>query len=187
VNKSNLFSGTLTVTAFRQLAGSSGPGPYTPQGVDNDDPTATQGFFIGVDNSSKGLLVIRRISNPGGAPSISGNLNLPVPDTVGPASGGVPALGSSVGLDALDDRLFVARIHKGSLWTAHNIQVDASGVANSQGGRTGSRWYEVTNMTVTPGLRQSGTLLDAAATSPANYWIPSCTINGQGPMVLGCS
>jgi len=68
VNKANLLAGTLTVTSFRQLATPSGAGPYTPQGVDNDDPDATEGYFIGADNASFGRLVLRRISNPGGAP-----------------------------------------------------------------------------------------------------------------------
>ena len=186
VTKTALLAGTLNVTAFRQLASASGPGPFTPQGVDNDDPLATQGFFIGVDNASKGLLVLRRISNPGGVPSISANLNLTVPDTAPPA-GGVPALGSSVSLDALDDRLFAARMHKGRLWAAHNLEVNSTGVADELGGRIGSRWYEITNVTETPGLRQSGTLFDPNSTGPGNYWIPSCTMNGQGHMLLGCS
>jgi hypothetical protein len=185
INKSGLLTGTLTVTAFRQLAGSSGPGPSTPQGVDNDDPAASDGFLIGVANDSQGLLVLRRISNPGDVPSISGDLNLVVPPTAAPV--GVPVQGSTVPLDALDDRLFVARMHKGSLWTAHNILLNSTGTADPNGNRVGSRWYEITNLTAIPGLRQSGTLFDAAPINPANYWIPSCMVNGQGHMVLGCS
>jgi hypothetical protein len=187
VNKTNLLNGTLTVTAFRQLASSTGPGPSTPQGVDNDDPLATEGYFIGADNISKGLLVVRRISNPDGVPSISGNLNLAVPVTVSPPAGGVVAEGVSTGLDALDDRLLAARMHKGSLWTAHSLAVNATGAADAAGGRVGSRWYEITNLTATPGLRQAGTLFDPAPSNPVNYWIPSCMVNGQGHMVLGCS
>ena len=137
INKSNLLAGTLTVTAFRGLA-SGGAGPYTPQGVDNDDPNSTEGYFIGIDNSTKGRLVVRRISNPGGTPTISGNLNITVPTTVGPL-GSVPNLGGG-GLDDLDDRLFAATLKNGSLWTAHNIQVNASGVADGAGGRDGARW-----------------------------------------------
>ena len=186
INKASLIAGTLTVTAFRQLASSSGPGPYSPQGVDNDDPAATEGYFIGSDNVSSGLLVVRRVSNPGGVPSISGNITLTVPDTARPV-GGVPAMGSTIGLDPSDDRLLVARMHKGSLWTAHDIEVDATGTANPLGGRVGSRWYEIINLTATPVLRQSGTLVDPAASSPSSYFMPGCTMSGQGHMVLGCS
>src|SRR6266567_2140778 len=186
VKKASLLAGTLTVTAFRQLASSSGPGPYSPQGVDNDDPVATEGFFIGTDNVSSGLLVLRRVSNPGGVPSISGNIDLTVPATARPV-GGVPALGSTIGLDPSDDRLLVARMHKGSLWTAHDIEVDATGTANPLGGRVGSRWYEIINLAATPSLRQSGTLVDSASSGPASYFIPGCTMSGQGHMALGCS
>jgi hypothetical protein len=191
VNKSNLLNGTLTVTTFANLITSSGHppqthGPFTPHGVNNDDPAATQGYFIGVDAGTFGTLVVRRISNPGGTPSISGNLLITVPATGNPL-GGVPALGSSLGLDDLDDRLFATRMHKGTLWTAHNIEVDTNGTANSAGGRDGARWYQITNLTGTPTLLQSGTLFDPAASNPRNFWIPSCAMSGQGHMALGCS
>src|SRR6185436_15102867 len=53
VRKASLLVGTLAVTAFRQLvAGESGEGPLAPQGVDNDDPGATQGYFIATDNAT---------------------------------------------------------------------------------------------------------------------------------------
>ncbi len=185
INKANLLASTLTVTAFRQLCTGTGAGPYTPQGVNNDDPAATEGYFIGVDNASFGLLDVRRVFNPGGVPSLSGNLTITVPSTTSPAS--VPAQGSTHNLDALDDRLFATRMHNGSLWTAHNIQVNSSGVASSRGRRDGARWYQLTNMTSTPTVAQSGTLFDSASSSPRFFWIPSCAMNGQGHMALGCS
>jgi hypothetical protein len=191
VNKSNLLSGTLTVTAFRQLAPASGPGPYTPQGVDNDDPAATEGYFIGVDNAYYSRLDIRRVTNPGGTPSISGNIVLGVPTTVDPITQVTKS--GATGLDAVDDRLFAAAIRKNkitgvsSLWTAHNIEVNASGVGTVGGGRNGSRWYEIRNLTTTPTLNQSGTLFDSAASNPRGFWIPSVIASGQGHMALGCS
>ena len=53
VNKASLISGgPPVVTAFRQLlAPDTFVGPYTPQGVDNDDPAATEGYFAGVDGA----------------------------------------------------------------------------------------------------------------------------------------
>jgi len=193
VNKANLLAGSLMVTPFRQLATSSGAGPYTPQGVDNDDPDATEGYFIGVDNRSFGLLALRRISNPGGTPSISGNLNVTVPATTYPISQAHKGNTLGKNLDALDDRLFAAAIRKNkitgtsALWTAHNIQVNSSGTASSSGGRNGSRWYEIGSLTGTPSLVQSGTLFDSAATNPRGFWIPSVAASGQGHMALGCS
>jgi hypothetical protein len=56
-----------------------------------------------------------------------------------------------------------------TLWTAHNIQVNTTGVASASGGRNGSRWYEITNLTTTPTLNQSGTLFDSAASNQKSY------------------
>ncbi len=193
VNKSNLLSGILTVTAFRQIGAvnGTGAGPWSPQGVDNDDPAATEGYFIGVDRFLSGTLYIRRISDPGGTPSISGNLTVTVPATSAPVS--QPSKNATKNLDALGTRLFAAAVHRNkidgtsSLWTAHDIQVDNTGVASSSGGRNGSRWYEIGNLTTTPALVQAGTLFDSATVNPRGFWIPSVAASGQGHMALGCS
>ena len=57
VRKSSLLSGgPIVVTAFRGLITGHRPvnrsGPYTPQGVDNYDPAATEGYIIGIDITS---------------------------------------------------------------------------------------------------------------------------------------
>jgi hypothetical protein len=176
--------GPIIVTPFRQLATSTGAGPFAPRGVSNNDPGATEGYFIGVNNATFSTLMIRRVSNPGGVPSISGNLSITVPTTVYPQS--TLCLGSTIPLSAMDDRLFYATLHRNrltgisTLWTAHNIEVNAAGVASTTGNRNGSRWYEIQNLAGTPSLRQSGTLFDPAATNPDNYWIPSIAMTGQG-------
>ena len=199
IRKTELLASALTVTPFRQLVtcntttGICGNGPLTPQGVDNDDASATEGYFIGVDGAVFSKLDVRRITNPGGTPSISGNITVAgtIPATTLPIV--QPALGSTRPLDSLDDRLFGAAIHKNkstgvsSLWTAHNIQVDSSGVASDTGGRNGSRWYEIIDMTGTPTLNQAGTLFDSATTNPLGFWIPSVAMSGQGHMALGSS
>lgn len=192
IRKSSVLgAGPIVVTAFRNLCTNGAAGPFTPQGVDNDDPASTTGYFVGVDNISFGKLVLRRVSTPGGTPTISGDIALTVPSTTFPIN--VPALGSTATLDGLEDRLYAAAIRLNrltgirSLWTAHNIQVNTSGVAQSGGGRNGSRWYEIRNFTGTPTLTQSGTLFDSSATNPDNYWIPSITMSGQGHVALGAS
>jgi hypothetical protein len=185
-----LGAGPIQAAAFRNIASTS-VGPYSPRGVDNDNPAATEGYFIGVDTGTFGTLYMRRVSNPGGTPSISGNLLITVPATDLPIA--TPASGSSPGPDALDDRLFAAQIHlnratnQRTLWTAHNIQVTNTGVAGS-GGRNGSRWYQITNLTTTPSLAQSGTLFDpTTGANPVSYWIPSIAMTGQGLVALSCS
>lgn len=187
IRKSDLIlSSTLTVTAFRQMGTGSVNGPFAPQGVDNDDPNATQGYFIGVDTLVFSRLVLRRVSNPGGSPSLSGNLNVTVPTTVAPIN--VPAQGSNpLPLDGSDDRLVSAQIKNGSLWTAHEIQVNSSGVASNTGGRDGVRWYEITNLAGSPTLNQSGTLFDSAASNPVYYWEGSPAVSGQGHVALASS
>ena len=193
LRKSALLSGSLVVTPFRQIgaAAGTGAGPWTPQGVDNDDPGATEGYFISVDDASFSLLDVRRVSTPGATPTLSGNLNITVPSTYFPLN--VPALGTSTLLDALDDRLFAAALHKNkiagssSLWTAHNIRVNTSGVGGSAGTRDACRWYEIGTLSGSPSLLQSGTLFDPTVTNPRYFWIPSVAMSGQGHVALGSS
>jgi len=188
IRKSSILgAGPIVVTPFRSLIGTDGP--YTPQGVDNYDPAAAQGYFIGPSNASFGRLILLRVSNPGATPSLSGNIAITVPTTSTPLS--VPHLGNTGGtsgnLDALDDRLFAANLRNGSLWTAHNIAVNSSGIGMSMGDRDGSRWYEIINLPTTPTVRQSGTVFDPAASNPLFYWIPSIMVSGQGHAAIGFS
>ena len=195
VRKSSIMGpGPIVVTAFRQLATASGAGPYTPQGVDNYDPAATEGYFIGSDNVSLGLLQLRRVSNPGGTPTLSANIPITVPATGAPVNSA--HLGNTRGtsgyLDALDDRLFAAHLRNGQLWTAHNIGVNNMGVASGTLTRDGSRWYQITVPagSGTPTLVQSGTVYTASAsntTDQRNYWIPSIMVSGQGHSAMGFS
>jgi hypothetical protein len=192
VRKSSvLTAGSIVATAFRGLIPSppSGAGLYTPQGVDNYDPASTDGYIIGVDNANFGLLKMRRISTPGETPTISADINITVPATGFPIT--VPHLGNTAAtngnLDSLDDRLFNAYMRNGSIWTAHNIGVNASGVASAVGARNGSRWYQIGNVATTPTITQSGTWFDSAATTPKNYWIPSIMVSGQGHVAIGGS
>ncbi|MEX0878662.1 MAG: S-layer homology domain-containing protein [Thermoanaerobaculia bacterium] len=183
------------VVAFRNLTGTpGGPGPYTPQGVDNLAAAApTDSWIIGVDNAGFGTLMLRRITfiAPGTWPptGISANLSLTVPATAIPLT--VPHQGNVGGpdgeLDAVDDRLFDANLRGSRIWTAHNIAVDSTGAGSGSGDRDGSRWYEIDVTGGTPTLQQAGTLFDTAVTDPRFYWIPSIMVSGQGHAALGVS
>ena len=99
VNKASLISGTLAVTPFRGLIDfTSGAGIYTPQGVSNDDPQATQGYFVGVDAFDFGELVLHHVNNPGSSPTVSARSTLVVPSTALPIPQVQP---SGPALDAL--------------------------------------------------------------------------------------
>jgi hypothetical protein len=187
-------AGPMVVTKFTPLATAGGAGPFAPRGVDNFDPGATVGYFVGADNNQFSRITFRRVSNPGSAtPSISGNIRVTVPTTG--ATNPVEHQGNTGGnngrLDSLDDRLFAAMIRNGHLWTAHNLRVDASGVQNTgSAARKASRWYDFTmSNSANPTLTQSGTIYDSAGTlnAAAQFWIPSMAATGQGHAVIGFS
>jgi hypothetical protein len=196
VRKSSVLGGgPVVVTSFTNLATATGPGPLAPRGVDNYDPTANEGYFIGADNVSLGTLMLRRVSDPGGTPAISANISI----TVATTSSSIPIqhLGNTGGnngrIATLDDRLYAAHIRNGRLWTAHNIRVDPTGVANTGAqSREAVRWYELNGIRSTdnggvPVVVQSGTIFDAAATlvEARAFSIPSIMVSGQGHAALG--
>ncbi|HEY1403133.1 MAG TPA: hypothetical protein VGB05_03330, partial [Pyrinomonadaceae bacterium] len=200
-----LDTGPVRVTCFTALSstilnpdgsGTLMPGPFTPQGVDNFDQTATEGYFIGVDNASTGTLMLRRVNDPGDTPSISGNIPITVNATSFPLT--VPHLGNALGnevgspgrLSAVDDRLSGAVIRNGRLWTAHNIGVTNTGVVGGTPTRDGARWYEIQNLDATPGVAQWSTVFtrsDQNSSDQRYYWIPSIMVSGQGHAAMGFS
>lgn len=198
IRKSSVLSGgPVVTTAFRGLVPdpNTTDGMLTPRGVDNFDPAATEGYFIGVSNAAFGRLIMRRISDPGGTPVSSADILITVSSTSFPIT--VDHLGDTGGtngnLDALDDRLFAAVIRGGRLWTSHNMAVAATGVASNSNTqrRNGVRWYEliVPPTTGTPTVNQSGTIFDSAATVALarQYWIPTVGLSGQGHAAFGYS
>ena len=187
IRKSDLLIGKLSVTPFRQLSTNGLPGIYTPQGVDNDDPKSTEGYFLGVDNLASDKLVLLRVADPGGSPSVSASINITIPNAGNGSMGAIPAQGSLRPIDDNDNRLFQASMRNGSLYTAHNLEVDFKGVALRGGGRDGARWYEIVNLTGTPSVNQSGTLFDPAISNPASFTFPTCAVSGQGHMALGAT
>jgi hypothetical protein len=196
VRKSSILSnGPIVVAAFRNLGNESTDGPYSPRGVDNYDASANEGYFIGPSILNGGQLILRRVADPGGTPTISTNIVVTVNTTSQPIS--VDHLGNLGGtngrLDAIDDRLFAAHIRSGRLWTAHNIAVDATGVASDSDPqrRDAVRWYELivpVNVGI-PTVNQSGTIFDNASTlaNARQFWMPSVTVSGQGHAALGFS
>jgi hypothetical protein len=185
VNKASLISGSGTVTAFNQPATTTNM--YTPQGVHNDDPTATEGYFIGTSQTVWSKLIMRRITYPGGVPTISPEITLTTQTTAQPVN--PPNKGGGT-LDALDGRLFAAMIKKNkitgvsSLWTAVTTNMTSAGVGSGSGTRDGAIWFELGTLTTTPTILRSASFYDNAASNPINYINTSIAMSGQGHCVI---
>ncbi len=189
IRKTSVLSGGPIIwTPFRQV-GTSNTGIFCAQPVSNSEASATQGYYAGVDAGVFSRLDMVVVNNPGGTVSISqSTINVPATDF--PID--QVASGSTKPLDAIDDRLVNALLVRNkvnntlSIWTAHNMAVTNSGVANS-GNRNGVRWYQIGVNGSIFSLLQSGTLFDNATTNPIGYWMGSIASSGQGHAILGSS
>src|ERR1035437_906746 len=189
VNKTNLLAGTLTVTAFNRAA--TGTDMFTPQGVHNDDPGATEGYFIGSSQSVFSRLIMRRViyspTYPAGVPTISADIIINTATTANPSS--CPNKGGQT-LDALDGRPYAAMIKKNkitgavSLWTAVTSRMTAAGVGSGSGNRDGAVWFEIGTLTATPTILRSASFYDPAATNPIWYINTTIAMSGQGHCII---
>lgn len=170
------------VTPFRSLISSAGIDG--PRGVHNDDPAATQGYRYRGGLHEMGRAGAAADQQPGGH---ADDLGEHQPD--GELHGGAgerAGPGSTTALEAVDDRILCGphpqeQDHQcDDAQAAHAIEVNASGVASSSGGRDAMRWYEIQNFGATPSVRQSGTMFHNAASSPRYYWMGSVNMSGQG-------
>jgi hypothetical protein len=198
IRKSSVLSGgPIVVTGFFNIGNSGAAGPYCPRGVDNDDPTATQGYIIGTDIGFLNRINIRRVSNPGGVPTLSATITLPVSNT---NNLNQAALGSTIDVNTSDARLFAASIRKNkitgasTLWTAQSVETNVTCTPAGSGAsrRLGAKWYEIGNLTTTPTILQFGTLCTTTTGSTVSntergFLYPTVTLTGQGHMALAAS
>lgn len=198
VQKSSVTSGgPMLVTGFSAIAAAGVAGPFAPRGVDNDDPSWNEGYFIGTDPTTPTRINIRRISNPGGTPVLGANVILPISGTTLLDQ---LVRGAGTPLATVSMRLFAASIHKNkitgvtSLWTAHSVETDATCTPSAAGGfrRLGAKWYEIGELTTTPTITQFGTLCTTTAggaqdNSQRGFPFPTVAISGQGHMAMAAS
>lgn len=196
VRKSSLYgAGPLAVTAFRNLIDANGEGPISPQGVNNFDANPDYGYFVGVDKSHFGKVVMREIKDAATTPSISPNLPVIVFATTYPLF--VEHLGNKMGmrgyLDPVDDRLTDSHIRDGKLYTTHNVGVNYRGISsyNKPATRTGCRWYEFDVSTPSaPSLHQAGTVYASSKNNcpyHRSFLIPALMSNGPHSLALGAT
>ena len=189
VDKASLLSGSMKVTSFPNNI--SGTDMYTPQGVHNDDPNATAGYFIGASQTLYSKLVIRRVSYSGSTPTLSGDLNVSTPAMYSPKT--VPTLGGTA-IDGNDRRICAAMIKKNkiagvaNLWVAQGTLLNSSGIGGPSGDRDGALWLEIGNLSTSPVIRQAATFYDgvhSSSSSAENYIYPTIATNGQGHSLMG--
>jgi hypothetical protein len=192
-----LGAGPIVVTTFNGLVGKSmghATGPFAPQGVDNYDPASTEGYIIGVDAGFYGLMQLRRVTDPGGTPSISSDITITIPLNGGAIN--IPHLGNTAGtvgyLDGGDYRLLNAHFRNGHLWTCENIGVDNTGSPSGTDTRMGVRWYDLNGVPSgqTPSVAQSGTVFQQTGTNSTDqrsYWMGTIMVSGQGHAAMGFS
>lgn len=187
VNKADLIGGNLTVTGFPQTL--TGTDMYTPQGVQNDDGSLPNGYFIGASQAAFSKLVIKKVIY-GSTPTLSADLPLTTSTTYTPKT--APTLGGTA-IDGGDRRLYAAMIKKNkisnttSLWVAQGTLLTNAGIGGSGGDRDGALWLEIGNLTGTPVILQSANLFDGVnATSSAVYYTyPTIATSGQGHSLMG--
>ena len=189
VDKNSILNGSATVTGFPHNI--TGTDMYTPQGVHNDDPAATEGYFIGASQTQYSKLVIRRVIYSGSTPTLSGDLNLTTATMYSPKT--VPTLGGT-SIDGNDRRLCAAMVKKNkisgqaNLWVAQGTLLNSSGIGGSGGDRDGALWLEIGSLSSTPSVLQGGTLYDGVHTSSSsaeNYIYPTIAMSGQGNSLMG--
>ncbi|MDQ2718818.1 MAG: T9SS type A sorting domain-containing protein [Bacteroidota bacterium] len=202
IDKNKLLKGNLVIYPFElgvanNITGAVG-GMYTPQGVDNDDPSAKKSFFAGITYFRDGLVIGQLTYDKKHVPWLTETI-VPVQPFNHTRDNSSP--GGLVSIEQNDTRLLAAAIHKNkitgehSLWTAHAVGADQQGgfISGSDSefvdkGRTVSRWYEINNIYRAPTLNQLGTVLDDDQPSgrrAQQYFNPSIAANGQGNMVMG--
>ena len=190
VQKSSVLgAGPIRVTAFQSMADA-----YTPQGVDNTDPSATEGYFLAGSAGFWNRINLYRVSNPGSLTPTVSALAIVTANQGNPIT--QPHLGNTGGangnLDAIDNRPFAAVLRDGRLWTAMNVGTTVSGgLCQGVSGGTATRdaifWWELQGIPTgsTPSIRQAGVLCDTATTNPAFYSFGTIMVNGQGHAALG--
>jgi hypothetical protein len=176
---------TITVFEFDNI-----PDMYaSPQPAFNFDTVAATdpAWFVSSSNAVLGHVEYRTLTwGSGGTPSLSATT-----DIVTPAFGSVPtapSLNGTQNVDSGDQRLLMAVIRNGQLWTARTVGVNSSGTGTSPT-RDAAEFLELQLNTAAASatLLQSGRAFDTAASNPVSYYYPSVMVNSQGYMVMGFS
>lgn len=142
-------------------------------------------YFVSSSTTVYGNVNYRTVTWSGGVPTISSTTSTVSTPSYGQVQN-APASGSTVPINAGDDRLQMAVVRDGQLWTTRNVGLNATGGGTSPN-RTGVEWIQLDVTGATPTLVQSGRIFDTATTNPRSYYYPSLVVTGQGTVRLGFS
>ena len=190
INKDSILSNVLKVTIFSH--NQSTTDLYTPQGVHNDDPNASGGYFIGASSTVYSKLILRKVNHTSPVPTLSADIALMTQQTYGPDKVIIPFLDS---IDGNDHRLCAAMIMKNkltgtnSLWTAQGTLTDATGSSTPLGDRDGIAWFEISKLDSTPSIVQQSKLFNSGTitANSLSYIYPTIATSGQGHSIMGFS
>lgn len=181
--KASLLTGTLgTVTQVSNITDMfSSPQPATNF---DDISESTPFFFVSSSTTVFGNVNYRTVTWSGGVPTLSSTSAAATPAYGNPIN--APASGSTTNINVGDDRLQMAVVRNGHLWTTRQVGLNSSGTSSSPD-RTGVEWIDLSVSSSTLTLSQSGRIFDSAASTPRFYYYPSLAVNGQGHMRIGFS
>lgn len=196
IPKAPLFEGMAKAVIFHDVVNPDPrnfEGLMSPQGVDNFDSDASEGYFIVLDGWGKRLMM-RRIKNPGNHPLISDNIPIDISYSAWPLE--VPQKGSFASgqffLQGFDKRLISSHIRDKMLYTGCNVGVDNKGNSETnQPTRDGSLWWEINLYDPShPKITQTGILYQPSSENDKEeryFWMPGIMTNGLHTLVIGCS
>ena len=141
-------------------------------------------FFVASSSSVYADVHYRTLTWSGGTPTLSGTTVLSTPSFA--TTSNAPALSSTTPINTGDQRLQMAVIRDGLLWTARAVGLNSTG-GSTGADRTGCEWLQFSVSGNTLALAQSGRVFDSAASDPRFYYYPSIMVSGQGHATMGFS
>ncbi len=183
--KASLISGTPSLGTVTQVSNItdmySSPQPAT----NFDDIAATDPFyFVSSSTTVFGNVNYRKVTWSGSTPTLSSTSVVTTSAYANPIN--ALASGSTTNVNVGDDRLQMALVRDGHLWTTRQVGVNSSGT-NTSANRTAVEWIDLNVTGASPTLAQSGRIFDNAASDPRFYYYPSLAVTGQGHMRIGFS
>ena len=167
---------TPVVTAFNDLTGTPTGAARSRRRVSTIEDPSGAGYFIGVDNASLGALVLRRVSNPGTTPTISGNITIAVAADCAADHRAAPGEPRRRERPSRRRRRSPDRRERDQRPAVDVRRRSASRhrQASASATRNAVRWYEIGSLTATPAVMQSGTLFTADRPAASTRATTSC-------------